>query len=178
MSYDRIVTRASLLLFEKGEPEAMLRFGLFRRDVEGANVALRSFEEIRSQGSLRAAALAAAMHHASCFACALHRAGRLLAACARDPAGFPASVAEVMRREWGANSGLFQSLAGIRHAIEHVDPDEAGAIRCRLFSLEGDLLKLDDGRSVGVTRCVLDPVRASCQAIASAIVAEFQAPGS
>jgi hypothetical protein len=165
-------TRARYSLAFHEAQDALKWFDLFNWDVEGATLSFRLYDELKSV--IDPANNRAIMYHASCFVCAVRRAGSLLESlqkykdCFRDP------VAAVIKIEWNKKNTFFESFRIPRNAIEHTD--KIGRGKWSLFNLHYDLFCVVDGVSVKINRTSLNKLCSARDAIAEAIIKEYRHP--
>lgn len=166
--------RAIMALARHNEGEALKRFALLNGDVEGACLSFHAFEELKAtRMPVNSAAL---MYHASCFICAVRRAGRLLESLSAHHTCFRHPVAEVVRLEWKKKRSFFQSFVNPRNAIEHIDTEASGDTKWSFFNLHDDEFHVVDGVSVCVNEESRDKTASSRNVIAEAIIRDYHDP--
>ena len=116
------------------------------------------------------------IYHASCFVCAVRRAGRLLESLSRNSACFGPSVAQVIRLEWRKKKAFFDSFIQPRNAIEHIDAEFRGKIQYALFNMHGDRLCVTNAKAVTIDGKSLANVREARDTVAEAILQAYPDP--
>ena len=160
---------AVMRLAQVGEAsDALKLFVLFNADVDGAAISHRLYSSHwrRRQMPLQNTEM---MHHASCFVCAVRRAGRLLEAMVSRRASFPAPVAEVIQLEWNKKRTFFEGFHEPRNAIEHIDSAAKEECAWLFFHLHNHSFTVTGGTTIDIGQPTLDKVLAVQDAIVSAI---------
>jgi hypothetical protein len=167
-------TRAIVALAHHNQQEALKRFTLFNGDVEGTCLAFRAFDNLKA--TRMPTNNIALMYHASCFVCAVRRAGRLLKALSANPPCFRKPVAEVVRLQWRMKRAFFQSFVDARNAIEHIDGEARDVTKWAFFNLKDDEFHVVNGVFVYINDESREKCVSSRDAIAEAIIHEYNDP--
>jgi hypothetical protein len=158
--------KAILALSLPGEEEASKWFTLFLSDIEGASLSFRLFSHLKAIKSPEN--IGDMTYHATCYVCAVRRAGRLLESLSRHRSCFRDSVAEVVQLEYKKKRAFFQSFVEPRNAIEHIDKEARD--KWSFFNVAGDKFFVADDVFVEISQSSLDTLNSACDAIAEAII--------
>jgi len=167
--------RAQLSLAANNASEAAKRFSLFDADVEGAATSFRLYEELLATNNPENNK--AMIYHASCFVCAVRRAGRLLESLSKNRSCFKRPVSDVIKIEWSKKRAFLGSFVKPRNAIEHIDREASDKTKWAFFNLHDDrFLMVVNGVFAEVTRNSLENLFSARDAIAEAIIKEYPNP--
>jgi len=169
-----LATKAIISLACRNHSDEVKWFTLFHRDVEGAEASFELFERLRLPPN--PANNGMMMYHASCFVCAVRRAGRLLKLPSERRTRFCEPVARAVKLEWKKRHAYFESFKRPRDAIEHIDEKARDHSKWAFFNFHGDRFDVDGVASVTINQGSLETLRSCRDSIARDIVQAYSDP--
>lgn len=161
--------------------EQVVRLKLLDSDVQSVQFAFEAYQRERARieaaaampdRDINKAALAAILHHAKVFVCAVRRVGRLGKALSSSRYLFEGSVGEAIRIAWKKKRKFFQQYIGPRNAIEHIDGEVPEKTDWVLVNMEGDVLAVTEKCKAEVTESAVNSVVAFRNEIVRAVMSE------